>query len=167
MQIGREVSFTEISKTVGADAKTVKRYIDILEKTFVIKKVSAYSKNPRTEIATKAKYYFYDFGVRNGLLGQYNEMSMRNDVGFLWENFVFMEFFKKNMQKALYGTLYFWRAKNGAEVDIIYEQNGTIRAYECKWNKDQASFGSFLRAYPDTPTAVVSKDNFSEVLESL
>ncbi len=164
MQIGQEVSYNEIANKVGADVKTIKRYIDILEKTFIIKKVSAYAKNPRTEITSKAKYYFYDLGVRNALLGQYNALANRNDVGFMWENFIFMELYKQDIQKSMYGEFYFWRTKTGIEIDIVYAQNGNLTAYECKWGKEKVVFTAFLENYPDAKTYIVNKTNVHDLL---
>jgi predicted AAA+ superfamily ATPase len=164
-QIGNEVSFTEIGRLVGKDVKTVQRYIDILEKTFVVKRVGAYSKNLRNEISKKSKFYFYDIGIRNAIINQYNGLDLRNDVGALWENFIFMELFKKSRALGLRQELYFWRTHQGAEVDIIVEKDGLIHAYECKWkNSNSVKSGKFLEFYPGIKIDVINKSNYLDFL---
>ncbi len=164
-QVGNEVSFAEIGNLVGRDTKTVQRYIDILEKTFVLKRVKGYSKNLRKEISRKSKFYFYDLGVRNAIINQYNGVSLRNDVGALWENFVFMELYKKSLAFKEYKEFYFWRTHEGAEVDIITEKDGKISAYECKWTKDGSkNLKLFKTIYPDAEISVVNKDNYLDFL---
>jgi predicted AAA+ superfamily ATPase len=160
-QIGHEVSYNEIANTANCDQKTVKKYLDLLEKTFIIKAVSPYSSNPRSEITQKKKYYFYDLGVRNALIQNLNKLDVRNDFGQLFENFIFMEIFKKNVFTDKLFGIYFWRSKNGEEVDIVIEQNGKLQGYECKWsdNKSKHKF-TFLENYPDAQFNVVNKDNF-------
>ncbi len=165
-QVGNEVSLNEISKLVQADLKTVQRYINILEKTFVIKKVSAFSRNLRGEISTKAKYYFYDLGVRNALLSQYNIISNRSDIGALFENFIFMELYKKDNIKDTNSNFYFWKTHTGLEVDILKEKNNIIEAFECKWS-DRKSKGLkvFQEEYKNTKASIVSKDNYLDFLK--
>ena len=106
-QVGNEVSCNEIANLVKSDVKTVQRYIDVLEKAFVVKKVRAFSTNQRNEIAKQVKYYFYDNGVRNAVIGNFNQLSNRNDIGALWENFIFTEFQKMNNFKNNPGSFYF------------------------------------------------------------
>lgn len=164
-QIGHEVSFNEISRTVGADIKKVQRYIDVLEKSFVIKKVRAFSRNPRNEISKKAKFYFYDIGVRNGVISQFNLLTNRNDIGALWENFIFMELFKKANLAGEVSSFYFWRNKAGEEVDIVIESGDSIQAVECKWTKyESKNVKSFLSAYPQAKTIIINKDNYLDQL---
>jgi len=164
-QIGNEVSFAEIGNLVGRDVKTVQRYIDILEKTFVLKRVRGYSKNLRNEISRKSKFYFYDLGVRNAIINQYNEVELRNDVGVLWENFVFMELYKKSLALKEYKDFYFWRTHGGLEVDIVTEKDGKISAYECKWSKiDSKNLKLFKTTYPSAGINIVNKDNYLDFL---
>ena len=164
-QIGNEVSLNEISKLVQADLKTVQRYINILEKSFVIKKISAFSRNLRNEISTKAKYYFYDLGVRNAILSQYNDLSSRNDIGALFENFIFMELYKVDNIKEINSNFYFWKTHTGLEVDILKEKNAIIEAFECKWS-DRVSKGLkvFEQEYTNTKTNIINKDNYLEFI---
>lgn len=160
-QIGNEVSYNEIANIAGCDQKTVKKYLDLLEKTFIIKAVSPYSSNPRSEITQKKKYYFYDLGVRNALIQNLNKLDVRNDFGQLFENFVFMEILKKNEFSGKLFGIYFWRSKKGEEVDIVIEQDGKLQGYECKWNDTRSKHKfTFLENYKDADFNVVNKDNF-------
>ena len=164
-QIGNEVSFNEISRTVGADVKKVQRYIDVLEKAFVIKKVKAYSSNKRNEVAKRSKFYFYDTGVRNAVIGQFNHLEDRNDIGGLWENFIFMELYKKIIIHRENAVLYFWRTSIGAEVDIVKELGGYITAFECKWSKDiSKNLSKFKELYSKAETQVVNRENYLDLL---
>lgn len=164
-QVGKEVSYSEIGKLVGRDVRTIQRYIDILEKAFVIKKVMAYSNNLRSEISRKNKFYFYDLGIRNAIVNQFSELSYRNDVGALWENFIFMELYKKSLIENKYENFYFWRTKDGKEVDILIEKDGKIKAIECKFTKsDNHNFKAFLKYYPESKTLVINKENYLDFL---
>ena len=162
LQVGNEVSYNEIAKIVGSDVKTVQRYTDVLEKAFVIKKVRAYSTNPRVEISKNFKYFFYDNGVRNAVVGQFNTLDNRNDVGALWENFVFMELIKKSNLEDTGESFYFWRTKNQREVDIVKESGTTLTAYECKFSESSSAkhFAAFSAAYPHAQTAIIHRENF-------
>lgn len=164
-QVGSEVSVSEIATIVKADVKKVGRYLDILEKMFVIKRVRGFSRNLRNEIAKKAKYYFLDNGVRNAIIGAFNPLDLRNDIGALWENFVFTEMLKRGGILVEGGELYFWRTHGGQEIDIIKEVGGRLEAVECKWtNKKVIAPKLWTTTYPDATFAVVSKDNYLEYL---
>jgi predicted AAA+ superfamily ATPase len=164
-QIGQEVSFTEISKLVKADVKTVQRYIDILEKMFVVKKVKAYSKNMRNEIAKKNKFYFLDLGVRNALIDSYGNFENRNDVGQLFENFVFNELYKKSNLKEDYSKFFFWRTFTGQEIDIIVETEGDLFAFECKFSKDHATIPALWKEYySEYEFKIINKNNFTDFI---
>jgi len=160
-QIGNEVSFNEIALNVKRDVKTVQRYIDILEKTFVIKRVGAYSNNLRNEIAKKNKFYFYDLGIRNAIIRQFNSLDNRNDVGALWENFIFMELYKKSLAENKYENFYFWKTTDNKEVDIIIEKDGKIQAVECKFRENrETNLKIFLKKYPKAETIIINRDNY-------
>ena len=160
-QVGNEVSLHEIAKTVQIDAKTVGRYIDVLEKIFVIKKARGFSRNLRNEISKKAKYYFLDNGIRNAVISQFNDLTLRNDVGALWENFIFMELMKKSAITEDMSQYYFWRTHTGQEIDIIKETNGALTAIECKWSQTAARAPSLWRqAYPDAAYTVIHRENY-------
>lgn len=166
LQIGCEVSLNEIAVSLKTDAKTVARYLDLLEKMFVIKKVRGFSRNLRNEITKKAKYYFLDLGVRNAIIGQFSALDVRNDVGALWENFVFMELYKQSTISDLSDNYYFWRTHSGAEIDIIKESHGKIIAFECKWNakKTPRAPKTFCDAYPDALFNVINPENYLDFI---
>jgi len=117
-QVGSEVSQNELATQVKLDVKTVGRYLDILEKAFVIVRVGGFSRNLRNEVTSKAKYYFLDNGVRNAVIGQYNLLDSRNDVGALWENFLVAERLKKRSYTGIYGTFHFWRTYDGKRLTM-------------------------------------------------
>ncbi len=131
-QIGNEVSLNELATQVRLDIKTVGRYLDILEKAFVLKKIGGFSRNLRKEVSGKAKYYFYDNGIRNAVIAQFNKLDSRNDVGALFENFVVMERLKNNSYKAKPGEVYFWRTYDGQEIDLVEERGGKLFGFEIK-----------------------------------
>lgn len=166
-QIGNEVSLTELSKIVGADAKTVDSYIHLLEQVFVVYRLGAYSGNLRNEINRKKKIYFYDNGVRNALIGNYSLPDNRNDIGSLWENYLIGERKKLLSYNEFHGHTYFWRSKAQAEIDYLEEIDGKIYAYEFKWNPDaKVKFPtSFVDAYKPVETKVIHRDNFWEWLQ--
>ncbi len=133
-QVGSLVSYTELAMKVGLNQKTVERYLDLLEKSFIIKRVGGYSRNLRKEITQKAKYYFYDTGIRNAIISAWNPLGLRDDIWPLWENWIWMERYKKRKYTGISGETYFWRTHDGQEVDIIEERDGGIYGYECKWS---------------------------------
>jgi len=165
-QIGNEVSFNEIAKTVKSDVKTVQRYIDILEKMFVVKKVRGFSRNLRNEISKKSKYYFWDNGVRNAVIGQFNPLSQRQDIGALWENFVFMELYKKSDLGGKFDDFYFWRTHTGQEIDIIVESEGKLLPFECKWRESAFKTPKiWAENYQSEPVSIVNRDNYLRIIK--
>jgi predicted AAA+ superfamily ATPase len=163
-QIGGEVSFNEIARTVGVDVKTVGRYIDLLEKMFVIFRVGGFRRNLRTEISKKAKYYFYDNGIRNAAIAQFNGLETRNDIGALWENFIAAEFLKQNGIFGLNENLYFWRTHAGKEIDMVRESARGLAAIECKWSdRTSAAPSEWTSAYPASTFLCVNKENYLEI----
>jgi uncharacterized protein len=160
-QIGKEVSHHELAKQIHLDTKTVGRYLDLLEKSFILYNVRGFSRNLRTEISKKSKYYFYDTGIRNAIISNFNNINNRNDLGVLWENFVFIERLKKRSYTSLYANVYFWRTWEQQEVDIVEEREGTIFGYECKWGQKTVSAPpQWQRAYPDAHFDIISPDNY-------
>ncbi|HDO06209.1 MAG TPA: ATP-binding protein, partial [Bacteroidetes bacterium] len=129
-QVGSEVSINELSQSLKIDNKTVKRYIELLEKAFIIFTLRGFSKNLRKEISKKAKYYFYDTGIRNTVIANFNSLNMRNDKGQLWENFLVMERIKKQAYTPVYANNFFWRTWSGKEVDFVEEREGKLFGYE-------------------------------------
>jgi hypothetical protein len=165
-QVGGEVSLNEISRTVGADVKTVGRYVDLLEKMFIIFRVGGFRRNLRTEISKKAKYYFFDNGIRNAVIAQFNGLETRNDIGALWENFVAVEVLKQNGILGLNENLYFWRTHAGKEIDLIRESARGLMAIECKWsNRDIVAPDEWTAAYPNSTFASINKENYLETFE--
>ena len=164
-QIGSEVSISEIANALQVTVPTVQRYIDILEKMFVIKRVGGLSRNLRNEIHKKSRYYFLDNGVRNAVIDNFNPLSSRNDVGALWENFCFMELQKLDNINDTASTFYFWRTHTGVEIDIIRESNATMTAYECKWNpRAKVKLPkTFAAAYPDVSYTVITPENYLDL----
>lgn len=161
-QVGSLVSLNELAQQVSLDTKTVDRYLDLLEKSFVIKKVSGFSRNLRNEINTKSKYYFWDNGIRNAVISYFNSIEQRDDVGSLFENFFVMEKVKNN---SLVDNYYFWRNYDGKEIDFLQEQEGKIYAYEIKWKKDKIKIPEeFATAYKNHIFKVVNKDNYLDFI---
>ncbi|OGH10651.1 MAG: hypothetical protein A2857_01860 [Candidatus Levybacteria bacterium RIFCSPHIGHO2_01_FULL_36_15] len=165
-QVGSQVSLNEIANAVNIDVKTVQRYLDLLEKAFVIKSVTGFSRNLRSEITSKAKYYFLDNGIRNGLILQFNPLDLRADIGQLWENFIFTERLKYRSYKNLYANTYFWRTYNQQEIDIIEEREGKIFAYECKWSEKRKTTApkEWKTSYPDASFSVITPKNYLEFI---
>lgn len=164
-QIGNLVSLNELSRQVGLEVKTVERYLDLLEKGFVIKRLGGFSRNLRNEINSKAKYFFWDNGIRNALISQFNDLGNRDDIGALWENFLVTEFLKKNSYGGSLANHYFWRNYAGKEIDLIVENNGELAAYECKWSKGKASLpNDFAYAYPKSSFTILNKDNYLDFI---
>jgi predicted AAA+ superfamily ATPase len=161
-QVGSEVSHNELATQVKVDVKTVGRYLDILEKGFVIVRVGGFSRNLRSEVTSKAKYYFLDNGVRNAVIGQYNLLDARNDVGALWENFLVAERLKKRAYTGIYGTFHFWRTYDGQEIDYVEERDGGLFGFECKWSSKQRSKlpNKWREAYPGATWELVTPDNY-------
>jgi predicted AAA+ superfamily ATPase len=161
-QTGSEVSYHKLARIVGnIDAATVEKYLDLLEKTFVIFKLPAFSRNLRNEIRKGKKYYFYDNGIRNVLVSNFAAVGLRQDKGALWENFLISERLKNNHDAARYPNMYFWRTTDQAEIDYIEEEDGVLNAYEFKWKSQKARFPvSFLEAYPQHATTLITRENF-------
>lgn len=165
-QVGYEVSLNELSNTLGADKNTIGHYIDLLEKSFVIFRLSPLARNLRNEISSSRKIYFYDNGIRNTLINNYAPIEARNDIGSLWENFMMSERIKSLRYKPFYGASYFWRNKAKAEVDYVEETDGQFYAFEFKWNPSAKSKfpEAFLNAYNPIENKIIHRENFWEWL---
>lgn len=162
-QVGSEVSFNEIAQLTGVDKNTVSNYIHLLELSYVIFPLTTFSRNLRNEIKTNRKYYFYDNGIRNALIQNFNPLELRNDIGALWENFLLSERKKRNQYHLQFVSSYFWRTKQQQEIDYLEEGNGTIKAFEFKWNPNaKVKFpAKFVETY-NAEISVVNKDNFRD-----
>lgn len=134
LQIGSQVSYNALSNIVEIDKKTIERYIQLLEKNFVIFRLKPFTKNKRREISKLKKIYFYDTGIRNAVINNFNFLDNRQDVGMLWENFMIIERMKFRSYKNIDAEQYFWRTYDGSEVDLIEEKSGKLCGYEFKWN---------------------------------
>jgi len=165
-QVGSEVSLTEIGTQLGVDYKTIQRYLDLLEKAFVIVRLGGFSRNLRNEVTNKAKYYFMDNGIRNALIAQFNGVDRRSDIGQLWENFIFMERLKYRVYHSVYANLYFWRTYDQQEIDMAEERDGTLFGYETKWSvgKTVNAPKNWVAGYPDARFEVITPENYQNIV---
>lgn len=164
-QVGGEVSLSELGGQLGIDYKTVARYLDLLEKSFVIFSLRGYAKNLRKEITKKGKYYFYDNGVRNAVISNFNDLPTRDDVGQLWENWLASERLKKQQYDGLYANNYFWRTWDKKELDWLEEREGRLFGYEFKYSAKKAKLPKeFMAAYPKAELKVIHQDNYSDFI---
>ena len=165
-QVGSQVSLNEIANAVDVDVKTVRRYLDLLEKTFVIRSLSGYSSNLRGEVTSKAKYYFVDNGIRNGVIQQYNALDMRADIGQLWENFIVLERLKYRTHHEVYANMYFWRTYQQKEIDLVEERDGGLFGYECKWSPRQkvSPPKEWHAMYSTAGYSVITQQNYFEFI---
>ncbi len=164
LQIGSEVSLSELGKTVNLDLKTVERYIDLLEKNYVLFRLPPYYTNQRKTLSKLNKFYFYDLGIRNALINNFNNLDKRSDVGGLWENFLIVERMKLRRYKRMYAKQYFWKTYDGSEVDLVEQVAEKLHGYEIKWGRERSSPKTWLE-YPNSSYEVVNKENFKSFLE--
>ncbi len=166
-QIGQEISIAEIATSLALNRQTVERYLDLLEKVFVVFRVGGFSRNLRKEVTKNPRYYFFDNGVRNSLIQNFNPLGLRNDVGQLWENYLLIERRKANQIAGRAVNAYFWRTYDQKEIDSIEEYDGKIHGYEFKWQSGdirRATRTEFLDAYPDLELTTVRQGNFERFL---
>lgn len=165
-QIGSEVSYEELGKQLGMHRETVEKYLDLLSKVFVVYKLGAFSRNMRKEVSKAGKWYFYDNGIRNAIIGDFKDAKSRMDMGKLWENFFITEKLKDNQNHLLHCQFHFWRTYDQQEIDLIEEKNEVINAYEMKWGKKlpKAPAG-FMKTYTGADFNVVNPDNYLEFLK--
>jgi predicted AAA+ superfamily ATPase len=163
-QIGQEVSLSELARNLALNHETVERYLDLLEKVFVIYKVRGFSRNLRKEISKTSRYYFYDNGVRNSLIQNFNPISLRNDTGQLWENFLMVERRKALAYAGRSANSYFWRTYDQKEIDYIEETGGRLYGFEFKWKGEmrKAVRREFLEAYPGAEVNTITTENFEK-----
>ncbi|HON52134.1 MAG TPA: ATP-binding protein [Bacteroidales bacterium] len=164
-QTGNLVAYDELGKQLGMSKNTVEKYLDLLSKVFVIYRLGAYSKNLRKEISKSSKWYFYDTGIRNAIIGNFAPLALRNDVGQLWESYILSERIKQKCFNVLNTQHFFWRTYDGQELDIVEIEDTTIRAFECKWNTAKAKIPvAFAQAYSEAQFSVISQDNYLEFI---
>lgn len=165
LQLGSGVAYTELANLLGVDKVTIERYIQILEKAFVIFRLTPLSRNLRKELTKTRKIYFCDLGVRNSLINNFNEMNLRTDVGAIWENFCILERLKLNSAKKLLPNVYFWRTYDRKEIDYLEEEGGKFKVFEFKWKKNKYKFPKeFVENYPGSEFKFINRDNFWELL---
>jgi len=164
LQVGCEVSLSELGKIVNLDLKTVERYIDLLEKNYVIFRLPPYYTNQRKTLSKQNKIYFYDLGIRNALINNFNSFDKRNDIGALWENFLIVERMKLRKYKIRYANQYFWKTYDGSEIDLVEQIAEKLNGYEIKWGKERTAPKSWLE-YPSSSYETINKENYKEFLE--
>ncbi|MCL2502625.1 MAG: ATP-binding protein [Bacteroidales bacterium] len=165
LQTGNEVSYEELGRQLGMSKNTVEKYLDLLSKTFVIYRLSSFNRHLRKEVTKAGKWYFYDNGIRNALIGAFNPLSVRQDIGSLWENYLLGERLKKNINENLGRELFFWRTYDGQEVDLVETQGDEIYAFEFKWgHKIPQIPRAFVSAYPTAGYQVINRNNYLEFI---
>lgn len=164
-QIGGEVSLNELSGQLGLAKQTIERYLDLLEKVFIIKKVQGFSRNLRKEITKTHRYYFWDNGIRNAIINNYNPFPFRNDTGQLWENFLFMERLKTREYLDIQANSFFWRTYDQKEIDLVEEREGKLFAFEFKLRaKKLTPPRLWMNTYPEAEFSVIDRENFLDFL---
>lgn len=164
-QIGKEVSYSELGGALSMSKNTVERYLELLEKAFVLQKLSGFSRNLRNEIKKNSRYYFLDNGVRNALINNFNPLEQRNDAGELWENYLVLERMKKQEYLNVAANNYFWRTHTQQEIDFVEEREGRLFAYEIKWRKTKSSPPALWRkTYLDSSFASVHRENYLDFI---
>ncbi len=164
-QVGSEVSYEELGRQLGMSKTTVEKYLDLLEKVFVIYRLGAFSRNLRNEVTKAGKWYFYDNGIRNAIIGAFSPLAVRQDVGALWENYIIGERRKANFNETLHKEFYFWRTYEKQEIDLIEDDSVNLMALEFKWgSKSPAAPKAFQEAYPNAEYHVVNRDNYLDFI---
>ena len=165
-QIGNDVSFNELARNLNTTVKTVQRYLEILEKAFIIFRLQGFSKNLRKEISKSPRFYFWDNGIRNIIISNMNSIDLREDIGKLWENYCVSERIKIQTYKETFSDFYFWRTYDKQEIDLIEVINTGINAYEFKWGeKFAAPPKAFINNYPEAKFDTINRDNFFNFLK--
>lgn len=165
-QVGSQVSYSELGQLCSMDSKTIEKYITLLEQTFIIFRLSSFSRNLRNELKNSKKIYFYDNGIRNALIANFSQIEARTDTGALWENFLISERIKHLQYSGAWANYWFWRTREQKEIDFIEEADGQICAYEFKWNPD-AKYKKptlFLNNYPGSTFEIIHRDNVESFL---
>ena len=164
-QIGKQVSFTELGGQLGMSKNTVDRYIDLLEKVFVVYRRSGFSRNLRKEVTKNHRFYFCDNGIRNALIGNFNPLSARNDLGQLWENYIVTERMKANEYIPRIVNSYFWRTYDRKEIDLVEEREGKLFGYEITWQDSRSKIPTdWRKAYPEADFQIIHKNNYLDFI---
>jgi len=167
-QLGSEVTYNNLGAMVQLDNQTVEKYIQLLEQSYIIFRIPALSRNLRKELKRGRKIYFYDNGIRNALLANFNQTDLRTDIGALWENFLISERMKYLHYNSIWTNSYFWRTQDQQEIDYVEERDGTFNAFELKWNtkKNPRLSKTFKNAYPDHTYEVINPENFTQFIHN-
>ncbi len=166
-QIGGQVSYNEVGQLIGIDPKTVERYVDVLEKCYIVFRLGSFSRNLRNELKSSRKIYFWDLGIRNAVIANFQQVENRADTGALWENFVVSERMKRLAIQGSFVNTWFWRTQQQKEIDFIEEEDGVLRAFECKWNSSKSQVKMpepFAKAYPAATFQVITPDCVDDLL---
>lgn len=170
LQVGNQVSLSELARSLEINKATVQNYIDVLIKSFIIFPLTTLSSNPRKELNKSMKYYFYDNGIRNAIIRNFSDLGIRNDVGAMWENFVISEMYKRYTYDKKPFNIYHWRTYDQKEIDLVIEENGVLRAFECKYAGDfedvnRSTLNLWSSLYPGAKVEVINKNNFVSYLK--
>lgn len=163
MQVGSEVSFNELGRLLGINVLTVQKYVDLLEKAYIVFHLSSYSRNLRNELKKSIKIYFYDNGIRNSIIANFSMPDLRSDIGALWENFLISERIKNNAFNNIKARHYFWRTTQKQEIDFLEEKNGIIQAWKFKYSAKKGNAKcpvTFAKAYPEIKYGVITRENY-------
>lgn len=169
LQLGQEVSYNELSQLIGIDKATVEKYIELLEKCFVVFRLSSFSRNLRNELKKSRKVFFYDNGVRNAILNNFSPLALRQDTGALWENFMISERIKQLSYNRDYRKAYFWRTQTQQEIDLLEEKDGVFYVYEFKWNEKKPVKipRIFAETYPEHRFDAITPSNYLDFLTAI
>ena len=165
-QVGKEASLTELGKQLGMSKNTVERYLDLLEKVFVVFRLNGFSRNLRKEVTKSSRYFFYDNGIRNAVIGNFNPVTLRNDAGQLWENYIIGER-RKKMEYLREGPQHwFWRTYDQKEIDLVEEKHGNLFGYEIKWSKSRGKVpGDWEKGYPEASYEMITRKNYLDFIQ--
>lgn len=164
-QVGKEVSYNELGTQLGMSKNTVERYLNLLEQVFVLVNIRGLSRNLRSEVTRTSRYYFYDLGIRNALINNFNSLGKRNDVGALWENYLVMERLKKQEYHRISSNNFFWRTYEQQEIDWVEEREGNLFGFEFKWKKTRVRPPKqWVEAYPEASFELISQDNYLDFI---
>jgi hypothetical protein len=165
-QVGNDVSYNELASKLGTTVKTVQRYVELLEKAFIIFRLYGFNRNLRKEISSTPRFYFWDNGIRNVVISNFNPLELRDDTGRLWENYCISERYKKQTYVESFSNFYFWRTYDQQEIDLIEESDGRIEAFEFKWGiKEAKAPRAFRENYQGASFTTVNRNNFYEFLQ--
>ena len=164
-QVGKEVSHNELATQLGISKTTVDKYLDLLEQVFVLVNIRGFSRNLRSEVTKTSRYYFYDVGIRNALINNFNTFSRRDDIGLLWENYLVMERLKKQQHNHIWSNNFFWRTYDQKEIDWVEEREGKLFAYEFKWGKPVVKPPKiWAETYPEASYECITQENYLEFI---